>query len=321
MAQPPPPPPPSAGQRLLETILNRDRHEITKTLLGHLNLYDYMNLRTRLNSQILHSVDPIQLLNQTRAPWVAPPPAPTAAATANTQVAATDYLRRWLGAHCDDERYTPGVPIAQQSVPCTNGPMKMIRMEACKHANPTGIPPGNPPPHAPFPTESFNVCDPCVRSWRDYTRRQVAMRIPSKRSILCKSHSLSLRRRDRITRIPGCTCMRDINAGHKCSGCRLDTELTTYWVGNDRRNVLLRTHISYTEKGRKGRKTLVVKPDVEKNGRHVNRRTRPACPTPGCGKKPWIRHPTHPPQGQDEPQASKHADAGLMCLCCNQGII
>ncbi|CAF9937031.1 hypothetical protein IMSHALPRED_010991 [Imshaugia aleurites] len=323
MAQPPPPPPPpSAGQQLLEFILNRNHPEITHLLLQNLNLFDYMNLRTRLNSHILHSVDPIQLLNQTRAPWVAPPAPPTVAATANTSTVGTaDYLWKSLGAHCDDNRFTPGVPFAQRNLPCTNGPMTMARMEACKHANPTGIPPGNPPPHAPFPTESFNVCDPCVRSWRVYTQREVSMRIPGRRLILCKSHSLRLRRRDQIARIPGCTCMRDINAGHKCSGCRLDTELTTYRVGDDRRDALLRTHISYTEEGRKGRKTLVVRPDVFKNGRYVNRRTRPACPEAGCGKKPWIRHSTHPPQGPNEPEASKHADAGLMCLCCNQRII
>ena len=309
MAQPPPPPPPpSAGQRLLETILNRNEHEITKSLLGHLNLYDYMNLRTRLNSQILHNVDPIQLLNQNRAPWVPPPP--------NTQPPATDYLRRWLGAHCNDQRYTPNAPIAQRSLPCTNGPMSRIRIEACKHANPTGNPPGNPPLHAPFPTESFNVCDPCVWSWRFYTYTEVMRRIPGRRSILCKSHSLSLRRQDQIYPIPGCRCTRNINAGHKCRGCRLDTETSTYRVGDDRKNVLFRTHISYTEKGRKGRKTLVVKSDVAKN-----RRARPACPMPGCGKKPWIRHPTHPPQGPNEPEFWKHADAGLMCLCCNQGMI
>lgn len=59
-----------------------------------------------------------------------------------------------------------------------------------------------------------------------------------------------------------------------------------------------------------------MKPDIPRNVRK-----REACPMPGCGKKPWIRHPTHPAQGQDEPEFSKHADAGLMCLCCNEGII
>ena len=327
MAQPPPPPPPRppiTGQRFLEFVLDREQHELATSLFQHLNLRDYMILRTRLNSQILDRVDPVHLFNQNRnprfappaAPAVAPPAAPTAAATANTQLGAADYLRTNLGAHCNDRRYIHGAALPQQNQPCTNGPMSMVRMEPCKHANPTGIPPGHAAPHAPFPIGIFNVCDPCNQSHRFKARIEVRARIPARWAILCKSHSLSLRRRDLIYPVRGCSCARDINAGHKCSGCRLHTEVSTYAVGDARKDVLQRTHISYKEKGRKGRKSLVVRPDVPRN-----RRTRPACPEPGCGKKPWIRHPKHPQQGQREPDIWKHANAGLMCLCCNQGIL
>lgn len=317
MAQPPPPPPPPLGGRqFLERILHPAYHGITTMLLQNLNLFDYMNLRTRLNSRILDTVDPAQLFNQNRAPLLAPPAAPTGAATVNAPaVGPADYLRRNLGAHCNDNRYVTG-----QHVPCTNGPMSMVRMEPCKHANPTGAAPNNPAPHAPFPIGTFNVCDPCNQSWRARARVEVARRITPKRAILCKSHSLSLRRRDQITPVRGCACARDITAGHKCSACRLQTELSTYAVGDARMDVLKRTHVSYKEKGRKGRKTLVVRPDFPRF-----RRTRAACPEPGCGKKPWTKHYEHRrralAQGIDEPDVSKHAEAGLFCLCCSQGII
>lgn len=339
MAQPPPPPPPPrqpiTGQRFLELILDRDQHEITTMLLRNLNLRDYMILRTRLNSQILGTLDPEDLLSQNRAPWAPPtaapaaggapnpqlaapaagatanpqPAAPAAGPTANPDPNATDYLRRNLGARCDDNRFIIAAPIVAHPR-CPNGIFSMVRMEACKHPNP----PGNPPRHAPFPTGTFNVCDQCVGLGRAFTRLQVHRRIPARRAILCKSHSLSVRRRaQQNAQIPGCSCARAIVAGHKCSACRLHTEMSTYRVGDARRNVLMRTHISYKEKGRKGRKTLVVRPDIARNIR-----ARPACPEPGCGKKAWIRHPTHPPQGPNEPDLWKHADAAVMCLCCNQ---
>ncbi|CAD6571325.1 MAG: hypothetical protein ASARMPREDX12_004320 [Alectoria sarmentosa] len=122
----------SAGQRMLEFILDRNRYGLQNSLLGNLNLVDYMNLRG-LTQRILNSLDPVVLQTQTLhnphpaaqpnlpavplggppGPQLGPPTALPAHPQATNRNDAKDFLRLKLGAHCDDMRKVFTVPMAQ----------------------------------------------------------------------------------------------------------------------------------------------------------------------------------------------------------------
>ena len=308
---------PSVGQRMLEFMLDREPYKLQNSLLGNLNLFDYMNLR-HLTRRILHSVDPVNLLTQNLAfppaavlggppgPQLGPPAALPANPPAARRNHPDDFLLGTLGAHCDDLSRVPNVPAAQQLIPCANGPTRRVRMRHCEQTNPQS--------HPPFPTRCFNVCDDCLNSWSFYYHRDITNRLPSRRSILCKPCSLRLRRSHRAGH-SACSCRQDIFAGVKCHTCRLETELATYTTGDARRHTLERTHMKHTGKAGKRRRILYV----DNNPTTV--RSRAACATPGCGREAWTKHHSRRHPGQNEPGLSKHAEACLMCLCCSGEIV
>lgn len=319
----------SARQRMLEFILDRNQYALQNRLLGNVNLFDYMSLR-HLTRRTLQSLDPVNLQtppgpqpNPPAVPLAGPPgpppvvpPAappgpqlgPPTAIPGNPQAApqnnAINFLQRRLGARCDETRRLPvvfhlGAPVPQLPVPCPDGPTRMIRMRHCEQTNPQS--------HPPFPTRCFNVCDDCLHGWDVFYQRQITNSVPSKRSILCKRCSLSLRRQHQ----PGhnaCRCTRDVVAGVKCHTCRRETELAIYARGDAQRRRLERTHIRHTGKGSKRRRILHVDNTV---------RSRAACARPNCGREAWTKHYLQRVAGENEPTFSKHRDACLMCLCCN----
>ena len=315
----------SAGQRMLEFILDRNRYGLQNSLLGNLNLVDYMNLRG-LTQRILNSLDPVVLQTQTLhnphpaaqpnlpavplggppGPQLGPPTALPAHPQATNRNDAKDFLRLKLGAHCDDMRKVFTVPMAQSVVPCPNGPTRRVTMGHCTQTNPQS--------HPPFPTRCFNVCNDCLQSWSVYYHRNITNSLPSRQSTLCKRCSLRLRR-EQPSGHSTCACRRNIFAGVKCHSCRLDTELATYAIGDARRRTLERTHVKHTGTGSRRRRILYVDNDPK------TVRSRAACATPGCGREAWTKHPSRRDPRQHEPAFSKHRDACLMCLCCSGEVV
>ena len=128
-------------------------------------------------------------------------------------------------------------------------------------------------------------------------------------AILCKACSRRQARLHPNGYFNGCTYEQTI-AGHwKCHDCSDDQAgvLNIIHV----RSLLHLMHI-HRRKKPKGPGVIFIQ---------GARRARPACPTPGCHKRPWLRHwsmwleiplPTH------KVDQWSHFDAWYQCLSCQQ---
>jgi len=128
-------------------------------------------------------------------------------------------------------------------------------------------------------------------------------------AILCKACSRRQTRLHPNGFFNGCTCQQIIAGSWKCHDCS-DDQAGALNLQHVRRCLHL-MHIHRRKKS-KGHGIEFVK---------GAKRSRPACPTPGCHKRPWLRHWstwTYIPLPTREVDQWSHLDAWYQCLSCQQ---
>lgn len=183
-----------------------------------------------------------------------------------------------LQGPCNDSTglYTAGQtnPVG----PCINpNPSSGISRDRCHLAQ------SHPHLHAPAPNPDFRVCNTCHSNNRNNRSMLLWVILDGRRAIMCKKCSKRLQRQQPNGLANACTCRDEICTRRACFNCMNRKETTLMQRGDAVRQTLLYTH------KRKDRKTKRKSLVVDQPGPGVVPRKREACPTPGCGEKPWVR--------------------------------
>lgn len=179
---------------------------------------------------------------------------------------------------CDDSTglYINGQPFP--AGPCPNpNPNSGIQRDRCHLAQ------SHPHLHAPAPNPDFRVCDTCHTNNRINRGGLLWADLDEMRAIMCKKCSKKLKRQHPNGLANACTCRDDICRQRTCFNCMNRKEGVVMQRGAALRERLLYTHKVKDPKTKRRRLT------VEQPGVGVVPRKREACPTQGCGEKPWVR--------------------------------
>ncbi len=179
---------------------------------------------------------------------------------------------------CDD---SIGLYQAGQMIPagpCNNqDPNSGISRDRCRYAQ------ARPQDHTLAPNPDFRVCDSCHQDNRTNRWQLLWIDLQKKRAIMCKKCSKRLKRQNPNGQADACTCRDYICNPRTCFDCMNRKEAETMQRGYHNRDALLYTH---KIRDRKTKRRRVV---IDQYGPSARRRVREACPTPGCGEKPWVR--------------------------------
>ena len=139
---------------------------------------------------------------------------------------------------------------------------------------------------------------------------------------MCKPCSVRVRRAQAgAVALVTCVCVSEIyRAKWTCYSCQRAAEQRILDNGRRLKTLLKRSH-RIRRKGNGNRRWAIVvdeRPNPRSGGqlRCVGERKRPACPTVGCARKPWVTSDVHSvPEWRLH---GAHCESAEMCLCCRE---